>query len=93
MDESRQDQIKKVENAVNDRPLDILLSHELRTPLTSIMGYAELMLNDPLLGEEARKKFVQIIINEGERLSRVIAHLCDEAKKQQSSPPQEDQMQ
>lgn len=48
-----------------------LMSHELRTPLTSINGFAELLAADEELHEQA-KEFVTIIVNESQRLSRMI---------------------
>ncbi|MBI3577919.1 MAG: HAMP domain-containing histidine kinase [Ignavibacteriales bacterium] len=53
-----------------DAPASI--SHELRTPLTSIIGYAEIMLSDPKLSHKARQEYVQIIRDEGKRLSSFI---------------------
>ena len=47
------------------------MSHELRTPLTSINGFAELLIKDDELPEQA-KEFVTIIANESQRLSRMI---------------------
>ncbi|HJS70289.1 MAG TPA: histidine kinase dimerization/phospho-acceptor domain-containing protein, partial [Gaiellaceae bacterium] len=37
-----------------------LVSHELRTPLTSIMGYVELLREDPELSDDTRH-FVDVI--------------------------------
>lgn len=48
-----------------------LMSHELRTPITSINGFAELLVMDDTLPEEARE-FLFIIRNESQRLSRMI---------------------
>ncbi|MBI3585636.1 MAG: HAMP domain-containing histidine kinase [Ignavibacteriales bacterium] len=48
------------------------ISHELRTPLTSIIGYAEIMLNDPRLSLKARQEYAKIIRDEGKRLSSFI---------------------
>ncbi|HEY0408185.1 MAG TPA: ATP-binding protein [Pyrinomonadaceae bacterium] len=48
-----------------------LMSHELRTPITSINGFAELLVTDESLPEEARE-FLSIIRNESQRLSRMI---------------------
>jgi signal transduction histidine kinase len=47
-------------------------SHEIRTPLTSIIGYAEVMLNDPKLPPEAKQEYVEIIRNAGKRLSEFL---------------------
>jgi signal transduction histidine kinase len=47
-------------------------SHEIRTPLTSIIGYAEVMLNDPMLPPEAKQEYVEIIRNAGKRLSEFL---------------------
>ena len=47
-------------------------SHEIRTPLTSIIGYAEVMLNDPKLPPEAKQEYVEIIRNAGKRLSKFL---------------------
>jgi len=48
------------------------ISHELRTPLTSIIGYAEVMLSDPKLPQEAKEEYVTIIRDAGKRLSRFL---------------------
>lgn len=43
------------------------VSHELKTPLSSIMGYAELLMNDKISGAE-KKEYVDIILSEAHRL-------------------------
>jgi signal transduction histidine kinase len=48
------------------------ISHEMRTPLTSIIGYAEVMLSDPKLPQEAKEEYVTIIRDAGKRLSRFL---------------------
>ena len=45
------------------------ISHEMRTPLTSIIGFAEVMLSDPKLPQEAKEEYVTIIRDAGKRLS------------------------
>lgn len=45
-------------------------SHECRTPINSICNYAEL-LDEPSLSDEERKEFVDIIIKESKRLSKL----------------------
>ncbi|WP_298266924.1 ATP-binding protein [Geobacter sp.] len=52
-------------------------SHELRTPLTSIRSFSEILLRYGVDDEEKRRKFVGIIHNEAERLTRMINDLLD----------------
>lgn len=52
-------------------------SHELRTPVTSIKGFAE-TLNDGALEDRAiAKEFVQIILNESNRLENIINDILE----------------
>ncbi|MGY1760903.1 sensor histidine kinase [Geodermatophilus sp. SYSU D00779] len=51
-----------------------LVSHELRTPLTSILGYLELVLDDPELGEESRAHLGTVERN-AQRLLRLVGDL------------------
>ena len=51
-----------------------LISHELRTPLTSILGYLELVLDDPELGEESRVHLGTVERN-AQRLLRLVGDL------------------
>lgn len=53
------------------------MSHEFRTPLTSILGFAELIVDDPEMSAQTCKKFARIILSEGERLSALINNLLD----------------
>ena len=53
------------------------ISHEMRTPLTSIIGYAEVMLSDPKLPQEAKEEYVTIIRDAGKRLSRFLDNYID----------------
>lgn len=58
-----------------------LVSHELRTPLTSIMAYSETLLMEGMIDtEEERKEYLQIIYDEGARLSRLINDVLDLTK-------------
>ena len=56
------------------------VSHELRTPLTSIRSFSEILLRYDVDDVEKRKKFVGIIHNEAERLTRMINDLLDLSK-------------
>ena len=56
------------------------VSHEVRTPLTSIRSFSEILRDNPDLDQEQRQEFVSIIVQESERLSRLINDILDLAK-------------
>ena len=56
------------------------VTHELRTPLTSIRALSEMLHEDPKLELADRKRFLGIIVNEAERLTRLINQILDMAK-------------
>ena len=60
-----------------------LMSHELRTPITSIRGFTELLLMDETLSEESRE-FLNIISNESQRLSKMLATFLSVSNLEQS---------
>ena len=60
-----------------------LMSHELRTPITSIKGFAELLLLDDSISEDARE-FLTIINSESERLSKMLSTFLSVSKLEQS---------
>ncbi|MBP1737016.1 MAG: Phosphate regulon sensor protein PhoR (SphS) [Oscillospiraceae bacterium] len=52
------------------------VSHELRTPLTNIRSYAEtLEENDCELPSETRKSFLNVILNESDRMTHIVQDL------------------
>ena len=51
------------------------VSHELRTPLTSIKGATETVLDDDEMPLAFRKKFLGIVINESDRMTRIVKDL------------------
>ncbi len=56
------------------------VTHELRTPLTSIRAFTQILLEDPEIELEQRKKFLGIITKESERLTRLINQVLDVSK-------------
>jgi Na+/proline symporter/signal transduction histidine kinase len=56
------------------------VSHEVRTPLTSIRSFSEILRDNPDLDAEQRQEFTSIIVQESERLSRLINDILDLAK-------------
>lgn len=53
------------------------VSHELRTPLTAIRGWGETLLADDDLDPVTRRKGMQVIMGETERLSQMVEELLD----------------
>ncbi|MCB0063910.1 MAG: histidine kinase, partial [Caldilineaceae bacterium] len=56
------------------------VTHELRTPLTSIRAFAEILHDNPDLAMMQRTHFLEIILKESERLTRLINQVLDLAK-------------
>ncbi len=53
------------------------VTHELRTPLTSVRALAEVLHHNPDIDPAQRQEFSRIIVNESERLSRLINDVLD----------------
>jgi signal transduction histidine kinase len=56
------------------------VTHELRTPLTSIRAFSEILRDHPDMETAQRTEFVEIVIRESERLTRLINQVLDLAK-------------
>ncbi|MCB0125358.1 MAG: histidine kinase, partial [Caldilineaceae bacterium] len=56
------------------------VTHELRTPLTSIRAFSEILHDNPDLDAAKRTHFLEIILKESERLTRLINQVLDLAK-------------
>lgn len=53
------------------------VTHELRTPITAIKAAGEILHNDSDMPEDLRKQFLQNIMSESDRLSRLIDKILD----------------
>ena len=53
------------------------LSHDVRSPLTSILGLAELTLEDSSLSEDARENLT-MLVSDAERLTDMMIKTIDE---------------
>lgn len=51
------------------------VSHELRTPLTNIKSYAETILDNPDLNSSTQSHFLNVILNESDRMTRIVKDL------------------
>ncbi|MFC6519502.1 ATP-binding protein [Undibacterium arcticum] len=56
------------------------VTHELRTPLTSIRAFSEILRDHPDLAAAKRNDYLDIVIKESERLTRLINDVLDLAK-------------
>ena len=56
------------------------VTHELRTPLTSMRAFAEILLDNPELPRAQRERFLHIVVEEIERLTRLITQVLDLSK-------------
>ncbi|WP_339631620.1 sensor histidine kinase [uncultured Sneathiella sp.] len=57
-----------------------MVSHELRTPLTSLRAFGEILVDNPEVSPEERTQFLNVIIKESSRLTRLIDQLLDLAR-------------
>ena len=53
------------------------VSHELRTPMTSIRSFSEILLSPEVVTEEERHRFMKIINEESQRLTRLLDEILD----------------
>jgi Na+/proline symporter/nitrogen-specific signal transduction histidine kinase len=56
------------------------VSHELRTPLTSIRAFSEILRDHAAMPAEQRERFLEIVVKETERLTRLVNDVLDFAK-------------
>lgn len=57
-----------------------MVSHELRTPLTSIRAFSEILRDNLDMPKEQQHNFLEIVVKETERLTRLINQVLDLAK-------------
>lgn len=62
------------------------VSHELRSPITSIAGYLQGML-DGTIPQEDHPKYMKVVLDETQRLSRLIRDLLDLSRIESGSMP------
>ena len=51
------------------------VSHELRTPITGVKSYAETLSSDPDMPPETRERFLKVILNESDRMTKIVQDL------------------
>lgn len=67
------DDLKKSEQMRKEFVANV--SHELRTPITSVKSYSETLLEDPEMDREMRERFLNVIVNESDRMSKIVQDL------------------
>ena len=71
--QTEQVELEKLERIRKDFVINV--SHELRTPLASIQGYTETLIDGAIDDRENNVRFLHIIRNNAERLTRLTADL------------------
>lgn len=59
------------------------VSHELKTPLTTIRMYAELLGEGRIREEAKRQRYLQVIVSESQRLTRLVNNVLDFSRLEQ----------
>ncbi|MDY6862290.1 MAG: HAMP domain-containing sensor histidine kinase [Thermodesulfobacteriota bacterium] len=59
------------------------VSHELKTPLTSIRMYAELLFEGRIKNPDKKKHYLQVIVSESQRLTRLVNNVLDFGRLEQ----------
>ena len=57
--------------------LTAFLAHDLKTPLTSVLGYLELLRDEPGLTEEQRAKYTGIALDKAKHLEELVGEFFD----------------
>ena len=61
------------------------VSHELKTPLTAIRMFAETLAMGRAVDERTRSEYLQTVVNESERLSRLVDNVLDFSRIEKGS--------
>jgi len=59
------------------------ISHELKTPLTTIRMYAEMLGEGTISTPEKRQRYLQTIVRESQRLTRLVGNVLDFSRLEQ----------
>jgi len=71
----QQEEARQAERRRQD--LIAFLAHDLKTPLTSVLGYLELLRDEPGLSEEQRSKYTGIALTKAKRLEELVGEFFD----------------
>lgn len=68
-------------NAAKDRFISIV-SHDLRAPFTSILGFAEILLNEPDISENEKNEYLSYIYESSQAQLQLVNYLLDWSRLQ-----------
>ena len=70
------------ERKINEQKSEFVanVSHELKTPLALVRMFAEMLQSGRVASDDKRREYLDIIVNESERLSSLIENVLDFAK-------------
>lgn len=71
----QQEEVRQEEKRRQD--LIAFLAHDLKTPLTSVLGYLELLWDEPGLTEEQRSKYTGVALDKARRLEELVGEFFD----------------
>ncbi len=72
------EEIRRLQDANYSRDDFIaILSHDLRSPFTSILGFSEILLNEPKLPEEEKNEYLNLIHSSSVKQLKLINNLLD----------------
>jgi len=74
---------KHMKDAMQKTSFVSSVSHELKTPLTSIRMYAELMLEGRSVSKEKTKHYLEVMVAQSQRLTRLINNILDFGRLEQ----------
>jgi len=69
------------QNNVKDKFISII-SHDLRAPFTSLIGFSEILLNEPELPAEEREDYLRYIYDAAQTQLNLVNHLLDWSRLQ-----------
>lgn len=82
-------QLQRVETMRRDFIANV--SHELRTPLTVILGFLDPLAHDQDLPVESRARFLAMIQDQAQRMSRLVEDLLTLSRLEAKSDPQREE--
>ena len=78
---------KLIENDALKNDFLTTITHELRTPITSIRALSEILISEPDLDQEQRNIFLETIVSESIKISKLIDLILDLEKYESGKQP------